>query len=320
MSEFAALLQAIAALLWPVFAFTALFVFRRQIADLAKRLKRGKLLGQEIELNESLEALNKSAKSVEQEVAALLAPVTSQTTTVEQAPLEEDTVRLILSEAAKSPKAALILLASELEKLALQILASTGHFQGRRFMPIHRAIEELQRTLGLPAHVQSSLRLFWNARNRLVHGGEGTDEDILRAVDSGLTILKSLQALPRETNIVYEPSVPVYVDPTLSVEMTGARGVILETTAPGGAAKSLRIFPTTRTHFQKGKQVAWEWNLQQVFPQAWFRHPDTQVSAEAWSSASEFIGRHLDDLHRDEVQTYIRAEPRKGVPPLKPTR
>ena len=301
MSEIATLLQAVAALLWPLFAFTTLFVFRRQISDLVKRLKRGKLLGQEIELNESLEALNKSANTVEQEVAALPPPVTSQTSVVEPPPQQEDTVRLVLSEAAKSPKTALILLASELEKLALQILASTGHLQGRRFMPIIRAIDELQRTLGLPDHVQSSLKLFWSARNRLVHGGEGTDEDILRAVDSGLTILKALQALPRETNVVLEPSVPVYVDEDLTVEMPGARGVILETTAPGGAAKFLRIFPTTRTHFQKGKQVAWEWNTQQVFPQAWYRHPVTQVSTEAWSSAAEFIGRHLDNLHRDGV-------------------
>ena len=301
MSEIATLLQAVAALLWPLFAFTTLFVFRRQISDLVKRLKRGKLLGQEIELNESLEALNKSANTVEQEVAALPPPVTSQTSVVEPPPQQEDTVRLVLSEAAKSPKTALILLASELEKLALQILASTGHLQGRRFMPIIRAIDELQRTLGLPDHVQSSLKLFWSARNRLVHGGEGTDEDILRAVDSGLTILKALQALPRETNVVLEPSVPVYVDEDLTVEMPGERGVILETTAPGGAAKFLRIFPTTRTHFQKGKQVAWEWNTQQVFPQAWYRHPVTQVSTEAWSSAAEFIGRHLDNLHRDGV-------------------
>lgn len=302
MSEFATLLQAIAAVLWPLFAFAALFVFRGQISDLVKRLKRGKLLGQEIELNESLEALDQSAKLVEQEVAALPAPVVAQTTAVEQSPRREDTVvRLVLFQAAKSPKAALILLASELERLALQILASTGHLQGRGFMPITLAIEELQRTLGLPDHVQSSLRLFWSTRNRLVHGGQGTDENILRAVDSGLTILKALQALPRETNVVYEPSVPVYVDANLTVELPSARGVILETTGPGGAVHSLRIFPTTRSHFQKGKQVAWEWNMQNVFPQAWYRHPVTQVSTEAWSSAAEFVGRHLDDLHRDEI-------------------
>lgn len=300
MSELATLLQSIAALLWPLFAFTTLFVFRIQLSDLVKRLKRGKLLGQEIELNESLEALNKSAKSVEQEIAALPPPVTSQITAIVKAPLEEDAVRLILSEVAKSPKTALILLASELEKLALQILASTGHLQGRRFMPITLAIKELQRTLGLPDHVQSSLKLFWNARNRLVHGGEGTEEDILRAVDSGLTILKALQALPREVNIVLEPNVTVYVDADLAVEMLHVRGVILETTPPDGVTKFLRIFPTTRSHFQKGKQVAWEWNMQKVFPQAWYRNSTTLLPTAAWSSAAEFVGRHLDEIQRDE--------------------
>ena len=65
MTEFATLLQAIAALLWPIFAFTALFVFRSQIADIARRLKKGKLLGQEIELNESLNRLDESALSIE---------------------------------------------------------------------------------------------------------------------------------------------------------------------------------------------------------------------------------------------------------------
>lgn len=57
MTEFTAILHAIASILWPIFAFTALFVFKSQIADLAKRLKKGKLLGQEIELEKSLEEL-----------------------------------------------------------------------------------------------------------------------------------------------------------------------------------------------------------------------------------------------------------------------
>jgi hypothetical protein len=297
-AEIATLFQAVAAILWPVFAFTALFVFRAQIVDLARRLKKGKLLGQEIELNESLDALGRSAKTVEQEVAALPAPVNPSPAPQEQA-AEEATVRLVLSEAAKSPKAALILLASELEKLALQILASTGHLQGRRFLPIQRAIDELQRTLGLPTHVQSSLKLFWSTRNLLVHGGEGTDKDILRAVDSGLTILKALQALPREINMVYDPATPVYFDPQLTLEMPGVKGVILETIAPGGAVRSLRILPTTRTHFKKGHQVAWEWNMQSVFGQAWYRDPLTHEVKEAWSSSAEFVGRHLDELHRD---------------------
>lgn len=295
MAEFATLLQAIAALLWPAFAFTALFVFRSQIADLARRLKKGKLLGQEIELNESLKLLDQSATSVEREVAELPASTAQHPTAAEQAQ-EQDIIRNIVSEASRSPKAALILLASELEKQAREILASTGHLQGRRFIPVTRAIAELDQKFGLPRHIPDSLKFFWEARNRLIHGGEGTDEDILRAVDSGLTILKALQAMPRETNVVYDPAAIVYTDRELTTPMPNVHGVILETIAPGGATKSLRIFPTTRSHFKKGRQVAWEWNMAAIFGQAWYRAPDTGEAREAWSSAAEFVGRHLDEL------------------------
>lgn len=295
MNKFAALLQAIASLLWPLFAFTALFVFRSQIADLASRLKKGKLLGQEIELNESLKRLDLSAMSVEREVAALPAPAT-EVSTLEAQMEEANTVRTIVAEAARSPKVALILLASELEKLAREILATTGHLQSRRYIPVTRAIAELDQKFGLPKHIPSSLKSFWEARNRLIHGGEGTDEDILRAVDSGLTILKALQAMPRETNVVYDPAAVVYGDPELTTPMSNVWGVILETLAPGGTSKSLRIFPTTRMHFKKGHRVAWEWNMETVFGQAWYKDPKTGQSREAWSSAAEFVGRHLDAL------------------------
>ena len=295
MSDYATLLQAIAALLWPLFAFTALFVFRAQIADIAHRLKRGKLLGQEIELNESLKRLDESATSIEQTVAALPAQVNEPPNQEEQLQ-EERIVRDIVSEAARSPKAALILLASELEKLARQLLASTGHLQGRRYIPVFQAIAELDEKYGLPRHVPSSLKFFWEARNRLIHGGEGTDEDILRAVDSGLTILKALQAFPREINVVYRPGVDLFSNPDLSDPIPNAKGVLLETLAPGGTTKSLRIFPTTRTHFEKGRQVAWEWNMQNVWGKTWYRDPDTGEVKMAFGSSAEFVGRHLDEL------------------------
>ncbi len=78
--------------------------------------------------------------------------------------------------------------------------------------------------------------------------------------------------------------------------MQGVNGLILETTAPGGTTKTLRIFPTTQSHYQKGRQVPWEGNLGRVFDQAWYKDPITGQVREAWSSAAEFVGRHLNDL------------------------
>lgn len=295
MTEFATLLQALAAILWPLFAFTALFVFRSQIADIARRLKKGKLLGQEIELDESLNRLDKSATSIEKTIAEL-PPQTTELLNQQEQAREERVIDEILFEAARSPKVALIRLASELEKLTRQLLASTGHLNGRKHIPVAHAIVELHETFGLPRHVPSSIKLFWETRNRLIHGGEGTDEDILRAVDSGLTILKALQAFPCEINTVYHPGVDLFASEELTDLIPNVKGVILETTAPGGATKTFRIFPTTKTHFQKGHQVAWEWNMQNGWGPSWYRDPDTGEVKSAFHSAAEFVGRHLDEL------------------------
>jgi hypothetical protein len=138
--------------------------------------------------------------------------------------------------------------------------------------------------------------MFDHVRNKIIHGSAATDDDALRALDSGLAILRVLNTLPNEVNVVYHPGVEVFSDALGTKPIPDTKGIILETTSPGGAIKTFRIFPTTRTHFQKGKQVAWEWNMQKGWPAAWYRDPDTGAIREAWGSSAEFIGRHLDDI------------------------
>jgi hypothetical protein len=60
--------------------------------------------------------------------------------------------------------------------------------------------------------------------------------------------------------------------------------------------KALRVFPTTRTHFERGREVAWDWNRDRSWGPAWYRHPDSGDLQHAWDSSLEFIGRHLDDI------------------------
>lgn len=294
MQQIAVLLQAIASILWPGFAFTVLFVFRKEISDLTSRLKKGKLLGQEIELNESLDKLQSAAESVQTEVAALTTSEAAPPKRLESAAIEHDISRRIIDEASRSPKAALMSLASEIEKLAIEVLATTGHLKSRKFIPIQQAINELNH--GLPSHVPSSLQHFWDVRNRLIHKGEGSDEEFLRAIDSGLSILRALQAIPRELNFVFETDVEVYSDEQLTKPIKGVKAIILETHSPGGVSKTLRIFPTSQSYFKKGKQVSWEWSFGLVTGQAWYRHIKTGAPTLAWSSSAEFVGRHLDEL------------------------
>lgn len=295
MQEFATLIQAIAALLWPIFAFTALFIFRKQLIDLLARLKKGKLFGQEIELSESLEKLQQAAQSVQVEVAALPQLGLSQKTE-DEVIQEQDITQRIISQAATSPKAALISLAVELECMAREVLATAGHLRGKGAVSIKQAILEIHQIYGLAAHVPSSLHHFWDIRNRIIHKGEGTDGDILSAIDSGLVILRALQAMPREVNIVHIPKVAIFSDPALTIQLTNVHGVLLETHSPGGVSKTFRIFPSSQHHLVKGKQVSWEWNMSLTIGPAWYRDPMTGESKQAWLSSAEFIGRHLDEL------------------------
>ena len=294
MKDIAELLKAIAALLWPLAALFALYIFKPQLRDLLVRLKRGKLLGQEIELNESLARLDATAIAVESEVASL--PPTETQLSIIHKRQEPDMISHVLSLSAQSPKASLLVLASEMERELRQLLASMGLLSGTRNIPFQQAIDILNERGGLPRHVSSSVKLFRDVRNRLVHGIETNPNDILRAIDSGVTILRALQAIPHETNIVYHPGVPIFHDAKGKELIDGAKGVILQIESPSGTSKMFHIFPTTRTHFQKGKKVAWEWSSERLFGEAWYQDPDTNEIKHAWTSSMEFIGRHLEDV------------------------
>jgi hypothetical protein len=54
MSDWADLLRAIAALLWPLLVLVVVFLFRREIRDILRKVKRGKILGQELEIETQL--------------------------------------------------------------------------------------------------------------------------------------------------------------------------------------------------------------------------------------------------------------------------
>lgn len=294
MDSFANLLKAIAALLWPVLVFTLIFVFKTELRQLLARLRRGKVLGQEIELDESLDRLELSATAAEARVpepqdstARLISPAVEHHFGV---------ASQVLEEATRSPKAALLLLSAAIENELRSLVASIGLMKGRRNISFQQALEDLNSWSALPIYVTNSVKLFRDIRNRLVHGHEASPDDILRAIDSGIVILKALQAIPHEINVVYHPGVPIYADEHATAPIADVRGVILETVSPGGATKSYRIFPTTRDHFQKGMRVSWEWSGDRVFGAAWYRDPDSGELKQAWRSSMEFVGRNLEEL------------------------
>ena len=247
LKDWADLIRAIATLLWPLLAFAVVWMFKEQVREILGRLRRGKLLGQEIELEEKLRRLDESVQAAALENPNLTSVPETHGEVIARESELADVTRRILDEASRSPKVALILLASELEREVYQLLASMGLLQGSRRIPLIQAIEILEQRGALPRHLAGSVRNFWDVRNRLVHGQDATQDDIIRSIDSGLTILRAIQAIPHEVNIVYHPGVEVYSDPEGTNIQEGVKAVVLETTSPGGASKTLRVYPTTRT-------------------------------------------------------------------------
>src|SRR5687767_14135244 len=105
MQAWSELITAVAALLWPLFAFVALFAFRSELRSLLARIKKGKVLGQEIELQESLAILEVQAQKAVSAATAVPELPTSSGDADRVAYLARDTVARISDQAARSPKA-----------------------------------------------------------------------------------------------------------------------------------------------------------------------------------------------------------------------
>jgi hypothetical protein len=299
MKEIAELIQAIAALLYPIIIFTIILIFKGEIKSLVSRLKKGKLLGQELELSESLNKLDESVSKAVAEVIALPRERNEDEQGATNKLLQGNTedaseIQHVLELARTSPKVALMSLATEIEKEVREIILSYGYAKETSPLTLGVSTKVLDKNNILPQSTVTALQDFQRVRNPIVHGYNASIDDILRAIDSGIVILKTLKSIPREINVIYHPGIEIYSDEKCKQVREGVKGVILETISPGGAMKSYRIFPTTRTHFQKGLRVAWEWNNELSWNETWYKDPDSGEIKSAWLGSMEFIGRHIE--------------------------
>src|SRR6058998_1419371 len=106
--DIAAILHGLAAVAWPAVAFAALVLFRSELESLIRRITRGKAGPIELELDRELSELGERTE----EASKSLPPTISE---AEQA--EEQAIsNRVISEAATSPRLALVTLSAELER------------------------------------------------------------------------------------------------------------------------------------------------------------------------------------------------------------
>ena len=204
MSEWIELITAIAALLqalqWPLLALTIGLLWRDEIKLLMRRSRSWKVLGVEGEFSDLVEDLADST-SMPGESGPGTDAIERRLETGAERVGDSDSWSEIFRLAAVSPRAALMQLAAEIEETlidkAQRHMAGDDQFDDLDASRINmRDATNLLVTLGLmPLSLSENLADFREIRNRVVHGGEGSDAEILSAIDSGLTILRQLDAI-----------------------------------------------------------------------------------------------------------------------------
>lgn len=289
------LLAAIAKLLWPLITIIIILLFRSDLSAILKRLRKGKLFGQEMELDPYVEEFKKTVEEAQEEIPD--SEIEEEEYDKEIKETDKD-IREILEAAKISTELGVIKLSSILEREIRVLAGSLGQTTSKHRISSVNLFRRLVEKGYLPQHTTKSLQIFWDLRNKIIHGHKQKNErNILKVLDIGLVLLKTIKSIPHEINVIYHSGVDIYSDEQCNNLIPDVKGIILETTSPGRAQQFKRIFPTTRPeYYKKGKIVTWEWDLSRIWDKAWYKDPDTGEIKQAWGSAGEFVGRHIDEI------------------------
>src|SRR5262245_39649597 len=149
MNDVIEVLKALAAILgaaaWPVAAILIARMFRKEIVEALGRLKKGKFLGQEVELAEELDEAASKANAAASEVAVAQqhgTPSASGGVVGDSKPVTVETDKFIhdlLQDVTRFPKGGLLALGAAIESEFRKLLASRGH-NAEAALPIRQAV------------------------------------------------------------------------------------------------------------------------------------------------------------------------------------
>jgi hypothetical protein len=200
--DLADLISAFASLTWPVVTLAIVNWFRPEIRAILSRIRKGKFLGQEIELDElqvkTLAAEARVELRVESELRAdAEARPPGEPADIVAPDMAQDAIEEVLREASRSPRLGLMLLSAKVDRAAQELAAEWGVIvSGRPRLPINM-IRALVRSGELPSEAGEALDLFYRVRSRIVHGHDADDDEIARAIDFGTRLLRLLLSRPR---------------------------------------------------------------------------------------------------------------------------
>ena len=198
--ELSDLISALASLIWALVPIAILISFSREIRAILSRIRKGKFLGTEFELDE-LQAKTEAAEAKFPPITGTLSVIldadrVEAAGTTGLAPAQDE-IEEVLRETARSPRIGLMLLSAKIERAARDLATDIGLDVSRRPATLGSLIRQLVQAEQLTFEDGEALNLFNHVRNRIVHGHDADDDEIARAIDSGTRLLRLLLSRPR---------------------------------------------------------------------------------------------------------------------------
>jgi hypothetical protein len=286
------LIKALTPLAWPLVVVFFGLRYKPEVQSVFQRLKRGKLLGAEVELGDQIDALEARAVKVVDAVKKELPASTITNLEPSRLFIQEE----IVKEISKSPLTALLKLYNLIEKRLKILIASSGWLTtdiSSLSLPV--SIRKLENQKVLPSDLVSIATSFIHLRNKIVHSKESSEDEIVKAINLGLLILEGLNAFANEIHRVKTFPIALYTSESLTQELAGFKGVAIESHALNKIDKHFRVFATDKMDFREGQYVSWEWDHSKSLGLSYYRDPESQ-QAKRFDGSLMFIGRDISVL------------------------
>jgi hypothetical protein len=196
--ELSDLISAFASLIWALVPIVILISFNQEIRVILSRIRKGRFLGTEFELDQlQAKAEVAEAKAEAASGAMIEASAGFHGSGTLTADVAQDAVEEVLREAARSPRLGLMLLSAKIERAARELAENARFNFPARPMSLRDLIHALVQIERLPSEAGEALNLFNQVRNRIIHGHDADDDEIARAIDSGTRLLRLVLSRPR---------------------------------------------------------------------------------------------------------------------------
>jgi len=83
-------------------------------------------------------------------------------------------------------------------------------------------------------------------------------------------------------------------DPECKTKVEDARLVVLRSEDPKQQHQVQECMPTRKT-YRAGQLVGWDLNNKRIWPDSWYRNPETGKTDKAWTQAVEFAGKVVSE-------------------------